>query len=240
MDTFNPRYAFQVLYDFEGSKANELTVSTGEVLLSQETPTKGDDWIFVVKFIDQEERGFVPVGFVELLSEVDARRYLESWSDIEGKQYSNSQTPSHNRSPTPNYSPSPSPSSSRFFSSSHYSRYPDLSTHSPDMVSPPPFHSLSQNPNSIPNSSSAAILELFTKHEKNLQQTLRQREEKFQDLEQSINNTAREIERYKELNDGLFQKILKLEATLESEHTRLRQRIADEERRSSLLSGNAQ
>ena len=75
-------------------------------------------------------------------------------------------------------------------------------------------------------------MEMFAKHEAYLRQVMKQREEKFKDLEKSITSTGREIEKYKELNDSLFQKILKLESALDSEHNKLKQKILDEERQS--------
>ncbi len=35
MESFTPTKAFQVLYDFEGTNERELTVASGEILLSQ-------------------------------------------------------------------------------------------------------------------------------------------------------------------------------------------------------------
>ncbi len=89
---------------------------------------------------------------------------------------------------------------------------------------------------------------MFAKHEAYLRQVMKQvrkysndfelfvltlirqqREEKFKELEKSILSTGKEIEKYKELNDVLFQKILKLESALDSEHTKIKQKIVEEE-----------
>lgn len=73
---FIPTTAFQVLYDFESTNEKELTISSGEILLSQgnqytklpqtltllDIPDKDEDWIFVVKINNAQERGFVPSG----------------------------------------------------------------------------------------------------------------------------------------------------------------------------------
>jgi len=74
---------------------------------------------------------------------------------------------------------------------------------------------------------------MFNKHEAYLRQVMKQREEKFKGLERSVVFTGQEIEKYKLMNDTLYQKILKLESTLETEHSKLKQRIVDEERRAA-------
>ena len=74
-------------------------------------------------------------------------------------------------------------------------------------------------------------MEMFAKHEAYLRQVMRQREDKFRELEKSILTTGKEIEKYKELNDTLFQKVMKLESALDLEHGKLKQKIMDEERR---------
>lgn len=77
----------------------------------------------------------------------------------------------------------------------------------------------------------SSVMEMFAKHEAYLRQVMKQREEKFKELEKSISSTGKEIEKYKDLNDTLFQKILKLENALDSEHGKLKQKILEEEKR---------
>lgn len=73
---------------------------------------------------------------------------------------------------------------------------------------------------------------MFNKHEAQLRQIMKQREEKFKELEKNIVSTGTEIDKYKNMNEQLYQRILKLESTLENEHGKLKQRIVEEERRS--------
>jgi len=86
---------------------------------------------------------------------------------------------------------------------------------------------------SHPHVSSASVIEMFNKHEANLRQIMKQREEKFKELEKTLLFTGQEIDKYKAMNESLYQKISKLESSLENEHNKLKQRIVDEERRAA-------
>jgi len=284
-----------------------VSISSGEILLSQDVPEKDEDWIFVVKLNNSQERGFVPAGFVAALSAAESARYISAWntgemegsytplaftsdpsSSFAGSSYSHTSPPGlasplteqHLSTPalnnTKNISTLPTPT--RLFDERVFSSTKPKASESRERTSisttPTPYNSTLQTPSfmstNLPSSSalpaslysnssasptpltpstfsqskplsttngsaasSASVIDMFNKHEAYLRQVMKQREEKFKDLEKSVVFTGQEIEKYKLMNDTLYQKILKLESTLETEHSKLKQRIVDEERRAA-------
>jgi len=275
MAGFNPTRAYQVLYDFEGTNEKELSISSGQILLSQDSPERDEDWIFVVKLINSQQRGFVPAGFLAPLSPPEAARYISSFTLQRIPINLPPSTPPPHRPASASYSTSPIPTSPiistsplterhLLFNNGNKSNFSLISSRSvedmpnklvsqkrPTTPSSSAVHTSSPlspyNPSQLRNSptppsnlnvnmSTSSVLEMFNKHESYLRQVIKQREEKFKDLEKSITQTGREIEKYKSLNDSLYQRILKLENTIETEHNKLKQRIMDEEKRGNLLS----
>lgn len=286
MDPFVPSRAFQVLYDFEGTNERELTISSGEILLSQDVADKSNegDWIYVVKLKEPTKRGFVPSGFIVELSAGEASRYISAWniesaSQIrsstpsgspgisrmassslsfpsssarsypsnfsEQQQQSQQNIPQHPQNPSPqnppttpystnpaslsmsalNYPRTASPAAQRSLDDKFASKRPTT----PTRASPVFSQSSKITPPSA-SGTSASVMEMFAKHEAYLRQVMRQREDKFKELEKAITSTGKDIEKYKVLNDTLFQKILKLESALDTEHNKLKQKILEEER----------
>lgn len=79
--TFVPRYAFRVEFDFHPSSApEELGVSAGDIVVAGDVALSKDQWIYVTLF-PSGKCGFVPAGFLARISSDEAAQYIE-WANL--------------------------------------------------------------------------------------------------------------------------------------------------------------
>lgn len=250
---------FGVLYEFEGKEAAEISsLAPGDIVIALPQEKK-DDWILVITHKAPHNKGYVPRTFLQQLPDSDAGNYIRSFEepDLLSAQPV-PQAPDPPAAPPSSSTQSSSSSSAAPAEASHPTGTP-VGTPPPltNPTSPAPF---SASGNAIGLSSSSRLRdhfraslprgsatprtaanaesfnEMFARHEHYFKQVMKQREETFKKLESAMQSAAKDIASCQEKNAKLAQRITDLDALIEEERKRWKERL-EAEKKTLLMKG---
>eukprot|EP01059_Diplonema_ambulator_P000726 TRINITY_DN10583_c0_g2_i1.p2 TRINITY_DN10583_c0_g2~~TRINITY_DN10583_c0_g2_i1.p2 ORF type:complete len:290 (+),score=59.44 TRINITY_DN10583_c0_g2_i1:54-872(+) len=258
-----PQY-LRVLYQFDAADDVELSVAKDTVVRMCDQQADSPGWVQVETVHGEKREGFVPEGYVEVITAEEAGMMDEltmqqmAARTVPMEQQQQQQQPiSHQSTGLPPVATTPTPSQA-VGSADHRNGSATTQSNTPTPVIPP------QNPVSVGErsidleskidtppmdlprmkrdslsmqSNTTGLVESFMKNEVYFRSLMKQRQETLLKIDGCINETAQEIAACKNKNSLLSKKIRELDNMIEEDRAKWRSRI-DEEKKLLLSQAN--